>query len=145
MLTTLALYRLKTSSASLRSYLEETLYELGYGPTKADPDIWLRKAVKADGLQYYDMVLCYVDDVLCISDDPMNTMKVIQHTFKLKDDKIDEPGDYLGATLENMILSDGSECWSMSSAKYVRAAVKNVKETLAKSEKRLTGRCVAPL
>ena len=121
------------------------MYELGYTPTKADPDVWLQKAVKAGGFQYYDMVLCYVDDVLCILDDPMNTMKVIQRTFKLKNDKIDEPEDYPWATLEKMILSDGSECWSMSSAKYVKAAVKNVEETLAKSEKRLTGRCVAPL
>ena len=54
------------------------------------------------------MVLCYVDDVLCISDDPMKNMKGIHRTFKLKDDNIDEPKYYLGATLEKMILSDGS-------------------------------------
>ena len=75
----------------------------------------------------------------------MKTMKGIQGTFKLKDDKIDEPEDYLGATLENIILSDGSEFWSMSSKKYVKAAVQNVKETLSKSEKRLIGLCVTPL
>ena len=75
----------------------------------------------------------------------MKTTKGIQSTFKLKDDKIDEPEDYLGDTLEKMILSDGSECWSMSSAKYVKAAVKNVDDTLEKSERILTGRCVAPL
>ena len=108
MLITSALYRLKTSSASFGSYLAETLYELGYTPTKSDPDVWLRKALKADGFQYYEMVLCYVDDVLCISYDLMKTMKGIQSTFKLKDDEINEPKDYLGATLENMILSDDS-------------------------------------
>ena len=77
------------------------------------------------------MFLSYVDDVLCISDDPMKNMKVIQSTFKLKDDKINEPKDYLGATLEKMILSEGSQCWSMWSAKYVKTAVQNVKETLS--------------
>ena len=86
------------------------MYELGYTPTKADPDVWLRKPVKYDGFQYYEMVLCYVDDVLCISDDPMETMKGIYRTFKLEDDKIDEPEYYLGATLEKMILSNSSEC-----------------------------------
>ena len=91
MLSTRALYGLKTSSASFRYYLAETLYELGYTTTKAEPSVWLQKAVKSDGFQYYEMVLCYVDDVLCISDDPMNTMKVIQRMFKLKDDKINEP------------------------------------------------------
>ena len=55
------------------------------------------------------MVLCYVDDVLCISDDLMKTIKVIHSTFKLKDYNIDEPEDYLVATLEKIILSDGSE------------------------------------
>ena len=130
MLIAPALYGLKNSSASFRSYLAETLYKLGYTPTKADSDVWLWKAVKADGFQYYEMVLCYVDDVMCILDEPMKTMKGIQRTFKLKDDKIDEPEDYLGTTLEKMILSDVSECWSMSSEKYVKAVVKIVKETL---------------
>ena len=145
MLITCALYGLKTSSASFRSYLAETLYELGYTPKKDDPDVWLRKAVKAGVFRYYGMVLCYVDDVLCISYNQMKTMKGIQRTFKLKDDNIDEPEYYLGATLEKMILSDGSQFWSMSSMKYVKAAVQNFEETLAKSEKILAGRCVAPL
>ena len=77
MLITRALYGLKTIIASLRSYLAETFHKLGYTPTKADPDVWLRKSVKADGFQYYAMVLCYVYDILCISDDPMKTMKGI--------------------------------------------------------------------
>ena len=117
MLITRDFYGLKTSSASFRYYLAEKLYELGYIPTKADPDVWLRKAVKADEFQYYEMGLCYVDDVLCISYDLMKTMKGIQRTFKLKDDEINEPKYYLGATLEKIILSDGSEFWSRSSAK----------------------------
>ena len=62
MLITRALYGLKTSSASFRSYLENTLYELGYTPKKSDPDVWLQKYVKAGGFQNYDMVLCYVDE-----------------------------------------------------------------------------------
>ena len=139
------LYGLKTSIASFRSYLADTLYALGYTPIKSDPDTWLRKAVKADRFQYYEMVLCYVDDVLCILDDPMRTMKGIQSTFKLQDYKINEQEDYLGSTLENMILSDGSQCWSMSSAKYIKVAVQNVEETLAKYKKRFPERCVAPL
>ena len=75
----------------------------------------------------------------------MKTMKVIQRKFKLKDDKIDEPKDYLCATLEKIILLDGSQCCSMSSAKYVKAAVQNVEETMVKSKKIFSGRCVAPL
>ena len=81
MLITHALYPLKTSIASFQYYLAETLYEMGYTPSKADPGVWLRKSVKADGFQYYEMVLCYVDDVISISVDPMKNMKGIQRMF----------------------------------------------------------------
>ena len=75
----------------------------------------------------------------------MATMKGIQAVFKLKDDKIEEPTDYLGAVLGKMTLDDGRECWSMSSKKYCRAAVKNVEERLAKDGKRLPMRCGTPM
>ena len=91
------------------------------------------------------MLLCYVDDVLSISEEPLKTMKGIQRTFKLKDDKIAEPEDYLGASLAKMMMSDGSNCWSMSSEKHVKAAVANVEEKLSKSEKRLPICCNTPL
>ena len=72
-------------------------------------------------------------------------MKGIQRTFKLKDDKIAEPEDYLGASLAQMMMSDGSNCWSMSSEKYVKAAVANVEEKLSNPKKRLPDRCNTPL
>ena len=72
-------------------------------------------------------------------------MKGIQRTFKLKDDKIAESEDYLGASLSQMMMSDGSNCWSMSSEKYVKSAVVNVEKKLLKSEKRLPSRCNTPL
>ena len=65
-----ALYGLKSAGAAFRSLLADTLMDTGYRPTKADPDVWIRPANKADGFEYYEMVLCYVDDILSISDDP---------------------------------------------------------------------------
>ena len=100
MLITRAIYGLRASGATFRSFLGEVLYDLGYVPTKADPDVWIRLAVKPCGFRCYEMLLCYVDDVLSISEEPLKTMKGIQRTFKLKYDKIAEPKDYLGASLE---------------------------------------------
>ncbi len=145
MLVVRALYGLKSSGAAFRALLAETLHELGYKPTKADPDVWIRPATKANGFKYYEYILCYVDDVLSISDDPKKTMLGIQDQFKLKDDKIEEPENYLGAVLAKMTMSDGSECWTMSSEKYCKAAVTNVEEKLAKSGRRLPTKCGAPL
>ena len=37
-----ALNLLKTSGAAFRAHLVETLYDLNYIPTKADPNVWIR-------------------------------------------------------------------------------------------------------
>ena len=135
-----ALYGLKSAGAAFRALLAETLYDMGYVSTKADPDVWLRPAVKADGFEYYEVVLCYVDDVLVVSADPRATLEGLQTTFKLKDDKIEEPEMYLGAQLGHLVI-DGMTCWTMSAEKYVLAAVKNVEETLARRGLRLPTKC----
>ena len=79
------------------------------------PDVWLIPAVKPDGSEYYEMVLCYVDDVLEISNMPMRTMDGIRSVFKLKDEKLEVPYVYLGATLSQVETETGTKFWSMSS------------------------------
>ena len=77
MIVVRALYGLKSSGAAFRALLAETLYDIGYNPSKADPDVWIRPSVKPDGFEYYKMILCYVDDVLSILHDATKTMKGI--------------------------------------------------------------------
>ena len=139
-----ALYGLKSAGAAFRSLLADNLMDMGYRPTKADPDVWLRPATKPDGFQYYEMVLCYVDDILSMSHDPHATLIALTSTFKLKDDKIEEPEMYLGARLGKMDV-DGVQCWTMSAEQYVTASVKNVEESLAKKGLRLPSKCYTPL
>ena len=83
-----SLYGLKSSGAAFRAFLAETLNAMGYWPSYANPDLWLRPAVNPDGFKYYEYILCYVDNMLCISHNPRKSMKRIQEDFKLKDDKI---------------------------------------------------------
>ena len=52
-----SLYGLKISSAALRDFLAENLYAMVYKPRYADPDIWLRPAVKSYGFGYYKYIL----------------------------------------------------------------------------------------
>ena len=145
MIVVRALYGLRSSGAAFRASLAEVLYGLGYVPSKADPDVYLRPAIKSDGFKYYEYVLCYVDDVLCISDNPMETMEGIQKKFKLKDDKIEPPDMYLGAGLTMMHNESNLECWAMSSDQYCAADVANVTESLNKKGLRLPSKCVTPL
>ena len=72
-------------------------------------------------------------------------MDGIKNTFKLKNDKIKEPGNYWGADLSKMTTADGRVCWTMSSDPYCKAAVANVEDQLEKDNKRFPTKCGAPL
>ena len=86
-----------------------------------------------------------VDNILSISVDPASTLRGLQTTFKLKDDKVERPDTmYLGAQLDQMFV-DTSECWTMSAEKNVQASEKNVEEALSKKGLRLPTKCYTPL
>jgi hypothetical protein len=130
MIVRMALYGLKSSGAAFRSKLAGVLHDLGYRPSYADPDVWLKAAVKPCGFEYYEIVLCYVDDVMVISHKPQGTIDGIQAVFKLKGGKAGPPDMYLGVTLEKKKNAQGTDCWTMSPAKYVHAAIENVEKKI---------------
>ena len=51
-----------------------------------------------------------MDNVLCISHNAMRTMKGIQRSFKMKNNKIEETETYLGAGLSKMTPANGTNC-----------------------------------
>ena len=145
MLIVRAIYGLKSSGAAFRSFLAETLDDLGFRPSLADPDVWMRPAIKGNGFKYWELILCYVDDLLCIHEEPTKALTQIAAKFKLKDDKMDEPDMYLGGSLSKIDNVEGHECWAMSSDKYCAAMVTNIEETMNKKGVRLQSKCVTPL
>ena len=144
MIITRALYGLKKAGAAFRSFLAMTLDEMSFVPTQADPDVWMRPAIKPDGEEYYEYILVYVDDILAISHDPKTVMKHIQANFKFKDNKVEPPDMYLGAKLRKRKLGN-YECWTMSSYEYVQAAINNVQEKLSKTNMGLQKRAPTPM
>ena len=145
MIVKMALYGLKSSGSAFRAKLAGALHDLLYVPSKADPDVWIRPAVRPNGSEYYEMALCYVDDVLVIAVKLMKTMDGIRAVFKLEGNKAENPDMYLRASLSELETADGTKCWTMSSEKYVKAAIENVEARLAKSELRLPSRCDTPM
>jgi hypothetical protein len=79
-----ALYGLKSSGAAFRSFLAEHIYNLGFKPSRADPDCWMRPATKPNGFEYYEYMIVYVDDILVASRDPKPIMEGIKLRFELK-------------------------------------------------------------
>ena len=61
--------------------------DTGYLPTKADPDVWIRPAVKPDGFQYYESALCYVDNILSILHNSHAMLIALTLTSRLKESK----------------------------------------------------------
>ena len=71
-------------------------------------------------------------------------MDEIRSSLKFKNNKTEKPEFYLGANLKKKILN-GKSVWTMSSANYLKAAVKNVEALLKKRSERLPTRAMTPM
>src|SRR6056300_696374 len=124
-----ALYGLKSAPQAFRKFLAQHIEDLGFFASEADPDVWMRPAIRADKTEYYEYIMCYVDDILCISMQSKEVMKQLESKFKFKKDIIAPPETYLGARVKKREV-DGCWMWTISSVDYVKAAVKNVEEAI---------------
>ena len=74
-----ALYGLRSSNYRWAERLADVLRDMGFFPSKAEPDIWMRK--KGD---HYEYIAVYVDDLLIASKDPMAIIEPLQSVYKFK-------------------------------------------------------------
>ena len=47
---------------------------LGYKPSEADADVWMKRDFNTNGDPYYKHMICYVDDLLHIGFNPKEDM-----------------------------------------------------------------------
>jgi Reverse transcriptase (RNA-dependent DNA polymerase) len=128
-----ALYGLKSSAFAWREHLSYTLEkQLEFDHCLADNDVWLRPATKKNGDEYYQYVLVHTDDLLVISENPKEILNKLDQHYVLKPGSIGEPTMYLGSEVGKYYLPNRPEkpVWYMSSEKYGKEAVKNVKRWL---------------
>ena len=135
---------MKTAPLAFRTFLAQHVEELGFFASEADPDVWMRPAVTTDGHEYYEYMLCYVDDILCISKNAKEVMQELQKKIKFKKDIITPTDTYLGAGLTKK-ENDGDTVWAISSAAYVKAAVKNVQDAINDRPWKLSKRAPTPM
>jgi hypothetical protein len=132
-----AIYGLKSSGAAWHAKFSETLRDMGFLPSYADLDVWYRPTIKTCGFEYYEYILVYIDDI------PI--MKTIQQTYRLKDE-LGPPKDYLGAKIKTWpIPNETRTVWSMNCIQYIKEAVKNLEQELAKSNHVLHGKPNTPM
>ena len=124
-----ALYGGKSAGADYWRHVRSAMEEMGFTSCKADPDVWIRPALKANGVEYYQYVLLYTDDILAIMEEPERFLREeLGKRFTLKEKSIGPPEQYLGNKVSLVTLENGTKCWSFSSSQYVQAAVKNVED-----------------
>src|SRR5688572_33174401 len=75
-----ALYGLKSSSARFHEHLSKTLLSMGYKPSKANYDLWMKHV--GDNYEYNAR---YVDNVIVFSKDPMSVIEELKIIYVMKD------------------------------------------------------------
>ena len=84
-----SLYGLRSSSARFHDHLSSKLRRMGFTPTKADPDLWIK-----DCGTHYEYIARYIDDVLAFGKDALKIIQEIQKDYILEG--IGRPEYYLG-------------------------------------------------
>jgi hypothetical protein len=64
----------KKAQEGIRNHLRSCMHFLNFKLCPADPDIWMRSAIKSDGTKVYEYVLLYTDD-LSIGVEPRSILR----------------------------------------------------------------------
>ena len=122
-----ALYGGKAAGRDFRNHLRHCMRHLGFTSCLADPDVWMRPALKSDGTEYYEYVLLYTDDTLVISENAESILRnELGKYFELKEESIGPPEIYLGGHMRQVPLDNDTKAWAFGSSQYERNAVENV-------------------
>ena len=117
-----ALYGTKTAGARWNETLSDTLRELGWKMSKAEPDIWMK-----ENEDHYEYLGVFVDDLIIASYRAMTLVKDIEQRYKLKG--VGMPKYYLGADIDR--ITEPENVLVMGAKTYIKKAVEQI-ETLMK-------------
>jgi hypothetical protein len=103
-----ALYGLRTSGARFHEKLADTLRDMGFKPTLADPDLWLR-----DAGDCYEYICVYVDDLMAIMKNPQAFFDTLTEKYKYILKGVGPPEFHLGGDFGRD--PDGTLYWGAKS------------------------------
>ena len=112
-----AIYGLCSSSARYHERFAETMRDMGFTPSPADPDVWMR-----DAGDVYEYLVVYVDDLIAIMKDPkafLDELQQFPHNYTLKG--LTEPRYHLGT--DYFRDKDGTLCFGTQT--YVKRLLTN--------------------
>jgi len=111
-----ALYGLRTSGARFHERLADTLRDMGFTPSLADPDLWIR-----DAGDCYEYICVYVDDLMAIMKDPQGFFDTLSTKYGYILKGVGQPEYHLGGNFGRD--PDGTLFWGAKS--YVEKMLGN--------------------
>ena len=111
-----ALYGLSTSARQWSLELGDKLRTLGFKPSRADPDLWIRMA---DDGTHYEYIATHVDDLIIASKNPDKYIKKLKENYPLRHVQ-KNPDFYLGNNVSRR--DDGTI--KISLEKYIKEVVR---------------------
>ena len=80
-----SLYDSKSSGAYFRNHLRSCMRHLDFVSCPANPDVWMRQDIQADGSEYYEYILVYTSDDLAVSENQEKLLRdELGRYFELK-------------------------------------------------------------
>jgi len=100
-----ALYGSKAAGRDFRNHLRDCMKHLNFESCKADPDVWMRKAIKSDGTEYWEYVLLYTDDALVVSENGEHVLRrELGNYFELKEESIGPAQSRIDFWCQSLVL-----------------------------------------
>jgi hypothetical protein len=123
-------YGLKTSAARFHEHLAAKFRRMGFVPSKADADFWMKKCG-----DHYEYVAAYVDDLLVFSRKPMAIIEEVKKDYVLKG--VGVPEYFLGGNVEQtgtdkFSLSEAWEKENVFTALSTQTYIKHITEKVCK-------------
>ena len=115
-------YGMSTASRSFALCLGDFIRTLGYVPSRADPETWIKKDDNYDG---YSFMSAHVDDFLIIGTDPEPVMNAFKDEFDIRNDELN-PSAYL------VLEWEGSELGKtkIHKQKHIKEAMSQIESSL---------------
>jgi hypothetical protein len=109
-----------------------TLCNLAFQSTLVDPNVWICKAAKENGVRYYE---------------PNLILHIISNIYQLKENSFVNPTMYLGTVIKEHTLPDETSktLWSMSADKYVKEEIRTMEQNLLELNMKLPSNVHMPL
>ena len=124
-----SLYGLKTSGARFHEHLSDTLKRLGFRPSKADADLWIK-----DCGTHYEYIARYVDDILVFSKAPQRILDDMGKIYTLQ--AVGVPEYYLGGDFKIHKNPKGLETFSFCAKTYLTNVCTKIEELMGQTLKR---------